>query len=566
MKSPVPAVSEVSRSRFLARLFSRRSEASVPVPPEPGVRFGAGCGTYADSPYAGASLTRKQLSNWQPDRRPADAELLPSYDMLVARSRDLDRNNGVAAGSFQTLNDNVVGIGLRLSANPDYRALGRDINWAEDWSRQVESLWQTWANSTACDASGRMTFATMTQMVFRASLQNGEALALPLWLDRASTPFRTCLQLVETDRLSNPNFAPSSLLLRGGIEMDPFGKPTAYYIQRQPVGPGMFMWSIGGVNWGIGLADWERVPAETPSGRKRVIHAFQADRVDQTRGKPILTPVIEQFRMLDSYQRTELQSSIVNSLVAGVIETPLDPAGIAEMLGGDPNAYLAEKGKYRVNLEGGTFIPLYPGDKMTPFVPARPAPQFASFVETVLRHIGTALGLPYELLLKDFSKSNYSSARAALIEATRFFMSRRMWLGTYWAAPVYKLWLEEVVNAGLIDAPDFYENQEFYLRARWLGPGRGYIDPVKEAQAAQIRMDSMISTLEIECAEQGLDWVDVLDQRALEMARMKELNLTPPPPVKAAAPTDTVAPDDGEDTAPDDGEDTPEPDQSQEAA
>jgi capsid protein len=148
-------------------------------------------------------------------RQPADAELLPSYDLLVARSRDLDRNNGVASGAFQSLQDNTVGIGLRLSASPDYRALGRDINWAEDWSRQVESLWAAWANTTACDVAGRMTFATMTQLVFRLSLQCGEALALPLWMERPDTPFRTCLQLEETDRLSNHNFVPLSLNLRG---------------------------------------------------------------------------------------------------------------------------------------------------------------------------------------------------------------------------------------------------------------------------------------------------------------------------------------------------------------
>jgi capsid protein len=48
---------------------------------------------------------------------------------------------------------------------------------------------------------------------------------------------------------------------------------------------------------------------------------------------------------------------------------------------------------------------------------------------------------------------------------------------------------------------------------------------VKEAQAAQIRMDAGISTLEDECAEQGLDWEEVLEQRARERSRMEELGL-----------------------------------------
>jgi len=38
------------------------------------------------------------------------------------------------------------------------------------------------------------------------------------------------------------------------------------------------------------------------------------------------------------------------------------------------------------------------------------------------------------------------------------------------------------------------------MRARWIGPARGYVDPVKEAEAAALRMESMTSTLEDECA------------------------------------------------------------------
>ena len=48
---------------------------------------------------------------------------------------------------------------------------------------------------------------------------------------------------------------------------------------------------------------------------------------------------------------------------------------------------------------------------------------------------------------------------------------------------------------------------------------------VKEAQAAISRMDSNLSTLERECAEQGLDWEEVLEQRAREKALLEELGL-----------------------------------------
>ena len=524
-----------------------------------GETVGRWFGHASDTSYAGASRIRKQLANWMPYRAPADSELLPDMDMLVARSRDLDRNNGVAAGAFQTLGDNTVGVGLRLAANPDFYTLGKDVAWAEDWSRTVEGLWRGWADTCACDAAGKINFHTMTQLVFRSTLLNGEALALPLWLERNDSEYRTCLQLVDTDRLSNPNNQLPTVKLRGGVEMDDYGRPIAYHIRKIETWMNMLFPASVGVT-GV----WERIPSETDFGRKRVLHLLAQDRVDQTRGKPILAPIIEQFRMLDSYQRTELQSSIVNSLVAGMIETPLDPQGINELMGGDPNAYLESKGQYRINLEGGTLIPLYPGDKLSPFIPARPAPQFATFCEAVYRQIGTALGMPYELVVKDFSKTNYSSARAALGEAWRFFQNRRNWLATYWAAPVYRLWLEEAINAGKVEAPGYYDNVYAYSRAKWIGPGRGQIDPTKEAQAAQIRMDIMTSTLEIECAEQGLDWNEVLVQRALEIKRMKELGLTPPitPPLARG---ETATPDPAEEPAAEPGQPA-EPANQKEAA
>lgn len=489
---------------------------------------GSGYGYTRDTSFTGASWIRKQLSNWLPVRTSADAELLGDMNMLVARSRDLDRNNGVAAGAFQTMGDNTVGAGLRLSPWPDYRMLGKDDTWAQEWSLNVLSLWRSWAETTMADVTGRMNFGSLTQLVYRSLLQNGEALALPLWVKRPASRWSTCLQLVDSDRLSNPGNAIPSVRLRGGVEMDEFGKPVAYHIRKLSTWPAMFMPAIGGIG-----GEWERIPAEAQWGRKRVLHIYQQDRVDQTRGKPVLAPVIEQFRMLDSYQRSELQSAIVNALVAGVIETPLDPATLAEMMGGDANKYLQAKNEYRVQLEGGTFIPLYPGDVMKPFAPDRPAPQFAAFSEFVLRQIGTTLGMPYELLLKDFSKTNYSSARAALSESWRYFTTRRTWLSMMWAQPVYELWLEEAVNAGLIEAPDFYEMLPFYSRAKWIGPGRGWLNPIQEAEAAQVRISTGISTLEMECAEQGVDYNDVIDQRSKEKRQLQEAGLwVEPPPAK----------------------------------
>jgi hypothetical protein len=39
-------------------------------------------------------------------------------------------------------------------------------------------------------------------------------------------------------------------------------------------------------------------------------------------------------------------------------------------------------------------------------------------------------------------------------------------------------------------APDFYDARSDWAACRWIGPGRGWIDPVKEVQASQMKIDA----------------------------------------------------------------------------
>ncbi|MDH5528305.1 MAG: phage portal protein, partial [Nitrospirota bacterium] len=258
-----------------------------------------------DTAHFGASRTARELSSWTPSLASADADLLNELPALVARSRDLARNNGIAAGCVQTIVDTVVGTGLRLAAKPDYVALGKDKTWADEWSKQVEAQWRTWAESTECDAARQLTFDGLTTLAFRTGLLNGEALALPLWLPGRGTRFATTIQMVDPDRLSNPAGKMDDARLRSGIQFGRYGEPRAYWIRKShPVDVPTGM---------MGQAEWIKVPARMRFGRLRVIHVHDKERTGQSRGKPLFASVMGQFKMLDHYQLAELQASIVNA-------------------------------------------------------------------------------------------------------------------------------------------------------------------------------------------------------------------------------------------------------------
>ena len=507
--------------------------------------------------YQAASFSEPNLSDWLPGAYSADADLLPDLGLLTARSRDLGRNNGLMASAQQTLRDNIIGSVLRLSASPDYRLLDWTREQAREWSNTTEAKFRSWADTTACDAADTHTLLGLSLQALGGALLNGDAIALPLWLPQTGNTWATRLMLIEADRLSTPLHLAHRSDIRGGIEFNPYGAPVAYHILKQHPGD---IYAFGTT---AGLQEWERIPARNEFGRLRVIHLHDKERTGQSRGKPVVSAVMREIRMAGDYAHNELQASVTNSLVAAFLETDLDSDSAAALFGQDPRDAWARNsreaklaGLLTKKLKSGAITNLPPGTRISTVAPGRPNPSFEAFMLATLRHIAAGMNLPYELLLKDFSKTSYSSARASMLEAWRYFNGRRRWLTDTWLKPVYELWLEEAVNTGHVEAPDYYKNRYAYQRARFIFGGRGWVDPVKEATAAQIRIEGGLSTLEKECAEQGEDYEEILDQQAIEAAMRRERGLPQPGAINQAAPQgDTSNPDKTGPEADDDLED-----------
>ena len=479
------------------------------------------------SAYQGASHTDLALRDWQPFAGSADADLLPELPTLTSRSRDLARNDGLMAGGIQTHRDNIVGAVLRLSAIPDYRLLGWAPEKAREWGNKVEAHFRSWAETTDCDAARTLDLLGLTVLALGGEMVNGDAVAIPKWLPRPDSPWSTRISVIESDRLETPPHMMGAARIRNGVEFDREGAPVAYHFRGAHPGDALHLRGDEAQD----LHRWERVPAFTPWGRRRVVHLHAKERTGQSRGKPIVSAVMREFHMAGRYAQNELQASLANSLVAAFLESDLDQESASALFGEDPRESWGKSVKQAQSigkLQGAAVIPLPVGAKMTSFTPGRPNVAFEAFMLAVERRIAAGMNLPYELFAKDFSRVNYSSARAALLEAWRYFHGRRRWLATTWLKPIYELWLEEAVNAGVIEAPDFYANRYAYTRCRFVFGGKGWVDPVKEITAAKLRLEIGVSTLEQECAEQGLDWEEVMHQQRLEAQCRRDHGLPEP--------------------------------------
>jgi capsid protein len=169
----------------------------------------------------------------------------------------------------------------------------------------------------------------------------------------------------------------------------------------------------------------------------------------------------------------------------------------------------------------------------------------------MVRQIGMALEMPYEVLVMHF-QSSYSAARAALLMAWKSFRSKRDMLAKQLCQPVLELWLADEVAEGRINAPGFFSDdvvRAAWCAAIWTGDGPGSIDPAKEVDAAQKRVDLGISTKQAESIlHDGVDWEQKHKQRVKEINAEKRDGIYFPPAgtpavVQPSAP-DALAPGD----------------------
>ena len=354
--------------------------------------------------------------------------------------------------------------------------------------------------------------------MFRSVLENGDCLVLLSHLQNARTkPYYLALQVIEADRICNQQYANDSEILTAGVQKNSIGAPIAYHILK----------THPGNVYGKLTNEWFIVSTfNEQTGLKQVLHCYQLLRPGQTRGVPYLAPVIEALKQLGNYTEAEITAAVVSSCFTVFIKSP---QGDSELLPMNKSHHPADN-DYK--LGNGAIIDLAEGEDISTVNPGRPNAQFDPFVQSVLRQIGVALELPFEILIKHFTAS-YSAARAALLEAWRFFMAKREWLAQNFCQVIYENWFYEAVCLGRIQASGFINGdpaiRAAYCGAHWIGPAPGQIDPLKEIQAARERIDAGISTLSRETAAlTGEEW-EKTHRQGVKERRMRE-ELTPKQP------------------------------------
>jgi len=436
-----------------------------------------------------------------------DSQIRNDLQSLASRNREVNRDDPIASGISWTFTTNVIGTGI----NPQART-GDDTK-----NDLLESVFNERKNNLS--RADDMQYYEAQRMQYHSTLESGNIfvkaakrnLLDPVWFET-----------LEFDRLGTPMDSGADII--DGVEKDRNGVPVAYWF-RKPSTQGT----------GTSVKDYDRVPAEF------VTHlAFFKERPGQTMGVPQLHAVLQDLRDLDLLLIASLKRTQVAACLSVFIKSESDPDDLFDST--------AEKYGYILDdtLEPGMMYKLYPDESIETLIPNFPTAEFKDFIIMLARRIGAAVGIPWQLVLRDFGESNYSSARTDLLEARSTFKMHQKWF--------YEKLLQWQWEWVLTDAKDRGDSRmatitpEDIKAVHWITPGWQWVDPKKDADATMLKMQMGLTTRQIECAAQGLDWEDVMDQQLreelAEQAARESMGL--PPRTAQGEPEDNTNDNEGE--------------------
>lgn len=435
-------------------------------------------------------------SGWHAVNASAEQTDRGQRDIIRSRARDLERNSDMAESIIGSFERNVTGLGMKLQAKVEKDDGTED----KILNKKIEELWNEWCHSRNCDVTGAQSFQEMQLMAMRRLIVDGGIIFVKVYTRDGIVPFQ--LQAREVDDLDiSKNSLPSlnnKNRIVEGIELNSYNKPVAYYLKKYSPD-------------GFYLGESERIEAS------RVIFLWRKTRPTQIREISPMSNTINRIRDVNEYvEAVSVKERILACL--SVFITKQQPSGIGRGTLRDK-----QSGYKMKTISPGMIQELEPGESVSAVNPSGQSSNAKDFVNMQQRMAGGGQGLSYEAASRDMSQVNYSSARQGLLEDQKTYSIWQTFIKDKLCYETYTEFIISAVLCGELNIKDFWQKKRNYMKHEWITPGWSWIDPLKEVKANQTAIDSNMDTLANVCGSRGLDWKEVIEQRAKEKQYEKEL-------------------------------------------
>lgn len=454
--------------------------------------------------YSGAKSSRL-TEGFNTSDSSADNELSTSLTQLRARSRTLVRDAPFAKRAKAIVQSNVIGTGIGIQAQ--VKSVRGKLN--KRINSDIEASWKRWTRANNCHTGASLHFSDIERIAMGQVFEAGEIFIRKHYQTFGNSKVPFTLELIEAERLASDIAVPGPLAqgatVRMGVEVDIYQRPIAYWIRQNHPGETRFNQYTD---------RFERVPAD------QIIHLRVIDRWPQTRGEPWLHSTLRKLNDVDGYSEAEIIAARSAASYMGIIETP-DEYGTPV----EDSAIGRE-----TTLEPGLIERLSPGEKFNAFAPNRPNSGAEPFLRFMLREVAAGIGVSYESLSRDYSQSNYSSSRLALLDDRDLWRILQMWFIRSFREPLHSEWLQQSIlsrDIPSVSIDAYASDPEKFDQARYKPRGWTWIDPTKEVKAYKEAVLAGFTTVSdvIALTGAGRDIEDVLDERRTELDLMAEKDL-----------------------------------------
>ena len=414
--------------------------------------------------FEAAKTTDLNRRHWQEaDDLSADDAANPEVrKALRVRARHEIANNSIARGMTLTLANDIIGTGPRLQLLTDDDRLNQTI----------ERDFEAWANA--------VNLAAKLRTMRLARIQDGECFALMVRSKVPDAPVNLDVMLVEADQVASPYFALNDTRNIDGVILDEHGRPQKYQVL------------IAHPGTSLATNDYLTFRASD------VIHVFRADRPGQHRGIPEITAALPLFAQLRRFTLAVLSAAEAAADFAGILYTDAPANGEADDI--EPMD--------KISLQRNSLVTMPGGWKMAQIDPKQPATTYREFKEQILCEIARCICMPFNVAAGNSSGYNYASGR---LDHQSYFKSIRVdqhFMGIRVLDRILSAWFTEYLETtDRVHATEVLgQAAGIYLPHQWFFDGMEHVDPLKEANAAAVRLAYGISSIPEEQARRGVDY------------------------------------------------------------
>jgi lambda family phage portal protein len=403
-----------------------------------------------------------------------------------SRARRVYSEHPVGRSLLKTETDNVIGDGLTLQGKTA----------SKEFNREAEERWVEWMDRA--DIRGLENGSDLQRRFYRSPRRDGDG-GMVL-VDRGG---ESRLQYIPRDLICTPDDKHGETTIIDGIEVNAACQPVAFHVLDTDE---------------RGKRRWTRVPAPN-----FVYNLPEFDEDLAVRGPTCYSQIFSLLDGLDGY----VDAVIIAARMAAVFGLIFKDANANQQyaaLGTLANSQgQQQKG---VTLENGMVKYVGGKDDVVQVQAQQPMNQTPDFIRAVCRLLGLPFDMPLELVLKDVSQVNFSSARVGLLGYYRACRARQKPYRVKWDR-IYQWWISRERKRQELGLPGAFVTAfpENYWAHRFGFQGWDYTDPVSESQADLLQIDMGVKTPQMVAAERGRDWEEMQEELAVARAlrRLSEL-------------------------------------------